>query len=116
MGKREPNDRTLKLLTVGMLLLTGFATAFHTIHMLVRNIRGRERDERRSDRRPPASTSPPAAQTPTKKPAAAARNGASGLNWPNASRTTITPRLPTATTPKSGSISQTAQCRRCRSG
>jgi hypothetical protein len=59
MGKREPNDRTLKWLTVGMLLLTGVATAFHTIHTLVRDVRGRERDNGRGDRRPPAPASPP---------------------------------------------------------
>jgi hypothetical protein len=55
LGKKEPNERSLKFLTIGLFLFTGVVTALHTVHMLWRDIRkDAERDNGKGDRRPPA--------------------------------------------------------------
>jgi hypothetical protein len=50
MAKKDPGERTFRFLSIGMLLLTGVATAVHTVHMLYRDTFGSHRS--RDDARP----------------------------------------------------------------
>src|SRR5262249_47008032 len=56
MDKKAPSDRWLKILSFGMLAVSGFAAVGHLALSSVREFR---HDNARSDRRPPAAASPP---------------------------------------------------------
>jgi hypothetical protein len=60
IDKKTPRDGALKLLTVGMLIVSGVAAVGHLVLSFVREFRRTEHENGRSDRRPPPSASPPA--------------------------------------------------------
>lgn len=60
IDKKPPSDGALKILTIGMLCISGLAAVGHLVLSFVRECRRTEHENERSDRRPPASTSPPA--------------------------------------------------------
>jgi hypothetical protein len=47
MSKKEPNDRVFKLLTIGMLALTGLSTMVHAARTLWRDVKASRREHER---------------------------------------------------------------------
>jgi hypothetical protein len=66
MGKKNPGDRWLNAMTLGLLLSSGLVAVGGMVLKFWREIRGKERDNAaRSDRHTPASASPPHADADT---------------------------------------------------